>query len=239
MLPITAVIITKNEEAHIEACIASINSILDEIIVIDGHSTDETVYRATRAGAKTEVFEWRGYGYARNYGQKIARNSWIFSIDADERCDRQLIEAIRSCDLTDARRIYSVKRINKIAGRKYFYSHLKPERKLRLYHRSNYRWDDKIVHERLTPKAKLISKLEGTLLHEVADNINEYAQKQYNYAKLQATKKERSSIFLIKKYLAPTYHWFRSFVLYRGFMLGSIGWKLAIIRYRSVRRKYC
>jgi len=84
MLPITAVIISHNEEDRIGACIASVREVVDEVLVIDSHSTDNTRQVALDLGARVESIDWKGYGGSKNYGNQIAKNDWILSLDCDE-----------------------------------------------------------------------------------------------------------------------------------------------------------
>jgi len=87
---ISAVIITKNEEENIVACIKSLKDVVDEVIVVDAHSKDKTCALAEASGAKVLTRNWTNFGDQRNYGADQASNEWILSIDADERLDENL-----------------------------------------------------------------------------------------------------------------------------------------------------
>src|SRR5580700_7437410 len=87
---ISAIILTKNEEKNIEACLESI-SWCDEKIVIDDHSTDKTVELAKKKGAKVFTRSlYNNFSDQRNYGLQKAKEDWIFFIDADERVSSAL-----------------------------------------------------------------------------------------------------------------------------------------------------
>ena len=77
--------ITKNEEAFLEGCLNSVKSIIDEIIIADTGSTDNTKEVAKRFNAKIIDFKW-GYDFsdARNESLKHAIGEWILVLDADE-----------------------------------------------------------------------------------------------------------------------------------------------------------
>ncbi|MDP7142170.1 MAG: glycosyltransferase family 2 protein [Alphaproteobacteria bacterium] len=85
-LPITVMIVTRNEEAMIEKTIGALQD-FDEIIVIDSHSTDTTLQRAMNCGATAYQFDWNGQ-YPKKRGwcldQIPSRHDWIFFVDADE-----------------------------------------------------------------------------------------------------------------------------------------------------------
>ena len=82
---ISACIITKNEEKNIQRCIASYKDFVDEIILVDTGSTDNTVNLAKALGAKTYFFEWcDDFSAAKNYALEQATGDWIIFLDADE-----------------------------------------------------------------------------------------------------------------------------------------------------------
>ncbi len=85
MIKISACVIAKNEENTIERCLRSLKDIVNEMIVIDTGSTDETVAIAKRLGAKVHFYQWNhDFAAARNYALKQAKGDWIIFLDADE-----------------------------------------------------------------------------------------------------------------------------------------------------------
>jgi glycosyltransferase involved in cell wall biosynthesis len=92
---VSVAVITRNEAAHVEACLRSV-AWADERLVIDCGSTDDTVARAERAGARVLVREWPGYAAQKNFAASEARHDWILSVDADERVTPALADEIRA-----------------------------------------------------------------------------------------------------------------------------------------------
>src|ERR1700722_13133913 len=87
---ISAVILTKNEEKNIGACLDS-TSWCDEKIVIDDHSTDKTVEIAKKRGATVISHSMQNdFSGQRNFGLEKAKGDWVFFIDADERVSSAL-----------------------------------------------------------------------------------------------------------------------------------------------------
>ena len=82
--PISACVITANDERCIGACIDSLR-ICDEIIVVDAHSTDRTREIARARGARVVERDWSGVRTQQQFAVSLARNDWILSIGADER----------------------------------------------------------------------------------------------------------------------------------------------------------
>ena len=88
--------IVKDEEKVIQACLDSIRHLVDEIIVVDTGSSDNTVKLATQAGAKVCSYTWKGnFAEARNFALEHASGSWILVLDADEELAPVSPEAFR------------------------------------------------------------------------------------------------------------------------------------------------
>lgn len=82
---ISAILIVKNEERFLEACLASLKGVVDEIVVVDTGSTDNTVEIAKSYGAILGNFDWcQDFSAARNASIELATQPWLFWIDADE-----------------------------------------------------------------------------------------------------------------------------------------------------------
>lgn len=98
-ITVAATLIVKNEAAILEKCLESLRGIVDEIVVVDTGSTDETVEVAKKYGAKIGHFEWcNDFAAARNYALSLCNCNWALWIDADEQldpdCKRRFEEAV-------------------------------------------------------------------------------------------------------------------------------------------------
>lgn len=83
---ITACIIAKNEAHHLPDCLASLQSVVDEILVVDTGSTDATPAIAENAGARVLHHPWQNnFAAARNFALDHAAQDWVLFLDADER----------------------------------------------------------------------------------------------------------------------------------------------------------
>ena len=99
MIPISVVILTKNEELAIADCIKSVVD-FDQIIVIDSNSLDRTRVIASNLGAQIINFEWNNrYPKKKQWGLELTeiRNDWVLYLDADERLTKELVKEIRKC----------------------------------------------------------------------------------------------------------------------------------------------
>jgi len=84
-MPISLCIITKNEENYLKNCLNSVKNTVDEIIVVDTGSIDQTKEIAKKFNAKIYDFEWNdSFSEARNFSISKATKDWILVLDADE-----------------------------------------------------------------------------------------------------------------------------------------------------------
>jgi GT2 family glycosyltransferase len=83
---VSLTMIVKNEERHLPDCLASVNDLVDEMIVVDTGSTDRTKAVAASYGAKVSDFPWvDDFAAARNEALRHATGDWVFWMDADDR----------------------------------------------------------------------------------------------------------------------------------------------------------
>ena len=116
---LTVVVIAKNEEKQITACLKSA-VFADEIVFIDSGSTDNTVNIAKKCGAKVFEVKFSNFSDLRNIGREKAVNSWIFYLDADEEITKELkAEILKTIRDVNAKNCYLIKRSNYYLGRKW------------------------------------------------------------------------------------------------------------------------
>jgi len=84
MIKLSAVIITYNEEEHLEKCLSSLNGIADEIIVLDSFSTDRTAEICKSFNVTFIQHKFEGYIEQKNHALSLAKNDYILSLDGDE-----------------------------------------------------------------------------------------------------------------------------------------------------------
>lgn len=148
MARITTVTIATNEEAHIARALRSVQELADEILVVDGGSTDRTVEVARRFTDLVFVNPWPGYGKQKNFALDRASGDWVLFVDADEEVTPQLANEIRQQLLTPnfQLRTMFVRIITVFLG--------KPLRHLwgtnpRLLRRDAAAWDTREIHEQV------------------------------------------------------------------------------------------
>lgn len=185
MAPVSVTIITRNEAAHIEACLASVQW-ADERLVIDCGSTDETVALAQRAGARVLVNDWPGYGAQKNFAAEQARHDWILSIDADERVTPELAAEIQQTLREPTAAGYRVPRLTWHLGRWFRTTDWYPDFQLRLYDRRRGRWKSRRVHESVELDTSTPLDLTRDLQHYAYRDIAHHLETMNRYTTLAA-----------------------------------------------------
>ena len=98
MTPVTAIILTHNEERNIRDCVRSLDWV-DDVIIVDSGSTDATVQAAQETRTSTRIFQhpFKDFGDQRNWAldETEPRHHWILFLDADERCTPELAASIQ------------------------------------------------------------------------------------------------------------------------------------------------
>src|SRR5438105_1476439 len=149
MQSIAAVVITKNEERNITACLESLKWV-DEMVVVDAESSDRTVELAKAYTSKVFVRAWPGYGPQKNFAMAQAATDWILIVDADERVSDELREEIRAfLQKPGLAFAYRIPRRNFYYGTWIRGAGQYPDPQLRLARRGRGRYNDLLVHEHM------------------------------------------------------------------------------------------
>lgn len=230
-LPVTAIVLTKNEEQMIVNCLETVKW-CQEIIVIDSQSTDSTVQLAKRTGAIVYSTDKNSFADRRNYGLSKARTPWIFYLDADERVTPQLMQEMSlaiSDDSTSALRLH---RLNIHYGREMQNGGWQNDYLVRVFKTENLQEWTGIVHE--SPQfTGTVKQLENSLVHLTHRNMidglkktiqwtNDEAELLFNANHPQVTVKT-----LIRKSLMEVYR--RAFK-WKGRKDGIEGWIEALVQ---------
>ena len=93
--PISVYIVTKNEADRIGRAIRSVVDWVDEVIVVDSGSEDDTVHIASQCGARVLYNPWKGYGPQKRFAEDQCRNDWLLMLDSDEEISPELAAEIR------------------------------------------------------------------------------------------------------------------------------------------------
>lgn len=222
-LPISAVVITLNAASQLEFCLQSLQFCSD-IVVVDSGSTDGTQDMARRHGARVIDCAWRGFGPQKQFAVEQAAHDWVLCIDADERVGTELQAAIAAALTAPKFGAYRFPRCNRFMGRYLRHGEGYPDLSLRLFDRRQARWSDDAVHEKVITDAEP-GTLHGDLMHDSAESIENYLDKQNRYTTLAAqaafAQGKRASAAQIV--LSPLLRFFKFYVFRLGFLDGVPG----------------
>ena len=117
MPKISAAIITFNEEINIKRCLYSLMEVVDEIVVVDSGSTDQTQKIALELGAKVVVNPFKGHIEQKNFAITQTKYDWIISLDADEALSEELKFSILSIKNNLSDTAYEFNRLTNYCGK--------------------------------------------------------------------------------------------------------------------------
>jgi glycosyltransferase involved in cell wall biosynthesis len=227
---LSANLIARNEQRTIARCLESIEW-CDEIVVIDGGSTDRTVEIARDFSDQVAVHPFDNFASQRNRAIERSSGDWILSVDCDEwispalaREVRQKIEAApESCHG------FWVPIRSRIFGRPFRYSGTQGERKLRLFRRHFGRWTG-ALHETLKLNG-LRSSLQNAIEHESTPDIDTYLRKLMQYSSLEAESIVASGTATSwpHQWLKPVWQFARLYFGKLGFLDGPEGFRFCLL----------
>jgi len=243
-LPLSAVLITKNEAEVIATTIKALLLLTDDVVVVDSNSTDKTVQIAQDLGARVFVQDWLGYGPQKNFANSKAKYDWILSIDADEVIENELVDAINDLfsKTVQENEVFKIKRRTVYEGKLLKYGSLINEKHIRFFNRKSAKWSDGDVHETLDLADNVVQKMipNGAILHYSYRNLGEHEGKIDNYTNLYAKKafKKGKKVNFVKLYLSAPFKFVKDYFFRFGFLDGKLGLKVARLNFRYDWLKY-
>lgn len=245
---LSAVVITLNSAATLKRCLESL-SFADEVIVLDGGSSDQTQLIARACGAKLfENSDWQGFGVQKNRALDLASHEWILLLDSDEWLEASAAQEIRdvvvsggSINLKDTRPVatgpttagpqaYQLRRRSRYLGRIVRYSGWWPDHVTRLFHRDAARYSEDWVHERLMLREPhRLGTLQAIIEHDAVMSVEQVLSKTNRYSSLSAKQmhaagRSASVGLAIGKGL---WAFVRTYLFQLGFLDGRVGFLIA------------
>jgi len=223
--PLSAVLITKDEEARLPDALASL-AFCDEIVVLDCGSGDRTRELAASAGARVSMnAPFPGFVAQRNLALERARHDWVLCLDADERVSEPLrgeILALRQAGFRAAG--YRMPRASFYLGRWIRATDWYPDRQLRLFDRRHGRWQGGLVHESVAVSGG-VESLRHEIEHHPYADVSDHMRRIDLYTTLWARQAfesgRRTGGFEMAAATAGAF--LRNYVVKGGFRLGLAG----------------
>lgn len=227
---ISAAIITFNEEKNIERCILSVNDIVDEILVLDSYSTDQTKYICIKHGVRFVQHAFDGHIEQKNRAKSLAKYNHVLSLDADEAVDRELKKSIANVKSNWTKDVYKMNRLTNYCGQWIRHSGWYPDTKIRLFDRRKGEWGGTNPHDKFIPeKGASIAHLAGDLLHysfySRAEHLSQIEKFSSIGAKALFKKGKRSN--WLKIIIKPIARFIKAYIIHLGFLDGYAGFTIS------------
>jgi glycosyltransferase involved in cell wall biosynthesis len=241
-MKLSVVIITLNEEDRLEDALISCREIADEVVVLDSHSTDNTVKIAEQHGAKVFYRTFDDYGSQKNAALDHASHNWVLNLDADERVSETLKTEILKLKQMDEKDIHAagfeIKRKTSYLGKWIIHSGWYPDRKLRLFRRDKSRWHGRI-HEGLNLEGPR-ERMDGDILHytyrDITDHINRL--NRYSHMQAQDIAAKKKKLLYLRAIILPPITFLRFYVWKLGILDGLPGFVIALVSSWGTAMKY-
>lgn len=236
---LSVIVIVKNEAAVIRRCLNSI-SWVDEIIVLDSGSTDDTVAICRKHTPHVHQTDWPGFGPQKNRALERASGDWVLSLDADEWVTPELRdEILKAISRPDEATAFRVPRLSSFCGRFMRHSGWWPDYVVRLFRRGTARFSDDVVHEHVIADGKT-GTLRSPIMHETFVDLDELLAKMNNYSSLAAQEMHRGGKKggLAGAALRGLWAFFRTYFLRGGFLDGREGFMLAVATAEGTYYRY-
>ena len=230
MPKISAVIITFNEEKNIGRCLDSLEGLVDEVVVVDSFSRDQTEAICRGKGARFFQHPFNGFVEQKNFAVSMTQNDLVLSLDADEALSSELKERIQKVKEQSSHQAYSFNRLTNYCGQWIKHSGWYPDKKVRLWDKNVGQWDGGGLHETVFLKSGVdVKHLEGDLLHYSFHTINEHIEQIHFFTDIGAqdsfNRGERTNLFKILG--KPVWKFWRDYLFKAGFLDGYYGFIIA------------
>lgn len=237
--PISACIITLNEESRIRDCLESIKWV-DEIIVVDTFSADKTVDICKGYTDRVYQRKWLGNIDQKNYAIGLAKNDWILCLDADERLSSGLIEEIQEAvhnpgDMSG----FFFPRRSFYLGRWIYHGDWYPDYQLRLFKRGSGQWQGTNPHGRVIVDGKT-RYMKHDINHFNYKNFSHQLRTIDNYSNIFAdvTVERGKDFSQFQLIFRPLFKFIRIYIIKMGFLDGLPGFIIATSSAFYVFAKY-
>ncbi len=232
---ISGTIITFNSGRHLSKVLNAIKNYVDEIVIVDSGSQDDTLDIARQFNARIINIQWQGYGHARNIAFSEAKHQYVLFPDADEVFTTKALNTLLET-WNDSYASASFKLVNYYRGKKLKFGIWKPTHKIRFCNKELCKWDNRPVHEQLTIHGKTLKINKGEIKHYTVDSIYDHLEKIRRYAIAGSkTKRQPSKLKVIG---SATWTFLKGYVFNLGFLDGYDGLCVHLMQSMETFLKY-
>lgn len=239
--PLSVLLLARDETRDVEELILALSFAREVVVVWDPRGDRATRDAAERAGARVIENGWNGFGRQRQVALAQCTQPWVLWLDADERLDAEAIAAIRAAVAAPPGVTHhALLRRTSFLGRRIRWCGWRDERLVRLFRREAGRFDDALVHERLTVDGAAGAPLAGSIEHLSYRTWADCTGKLVRYASANAERAHRAGrrATAFDVALRPPLRFLRMYVLQLGFLDGAHGLVLCLLAAGQVLLKY-
>lgn len=226
-LPLSVFIIAKNEADRIPTAIRAVRDWVDEVIVVDSGSEDDTVAVSEALGAKVVFHSWQGYGPQKVFAEGLCRNRWLLNVDADEEVSAQLAEEIRALfkNGEPGCAAYTLPILPLYPFQESGHPWTAFHHPVRLYRKDKAAFKAEKVHDSVVVRDGRIGHLKGMVLHRSFRSLTHHVEKVNSYSSAQAEvlAARGRNPGLLALLFTPILAFFKQYVLRREFVNGVDG----------------
>jgi glycosyltransferase involved in cell wall biosynthesis len=231
-LPLSVVIVARNEAHVLPRCLASVQGWVSDIVVALNNTTDASEAVARSSGAIVHHLPWQGFRDTKNAAVALAKHQWILALDADEEVSVALRNSIQAFFTQSDREQFAAARFPRkvwFIDRWITHGDWYPDLSCRLFHRERARWGgDAFVHEKIHCDGPTAT-LQGDLHHYSFPSLAAHVAKINPFADLfvQQQQARGARFSVVAAVIRPCWRFFRAYVLRRGFLDGYPGFYIA------------
>ncbi|MBU1668286.1 glycosyltransferase family 2 protein [bacterium] len=229
MIKISAAIITYNEEKNIKRCMDSLDFV-DEIVIVDSLSSDNTCAIARELGAKVIDQKFLGHINQKQLAVDHCTHDWVLSLDADEEVSEELrtsiLELIKNPLAYEA---YEMKRVSFHLGKWIRHGGWYPDKKIRFFNKQHAHWGGYNPHDKVIVDGK-VGMLEGDLKHYVFKDLRHNIDTNNSYSSIMAEDLNNNGkkFSYFKLFLKPVGKFLEVYLYKKGFLDGMPGFIIAV-----------
>ena len=223
-LVVSGYIVCHNEADRIGRALASLQGLVDEIVVVDSGSTDDTQAIARSYGARVIEQAWLGHGLQKRFAEEQCRHDWLLNLDADEWLNPRLTKSIRALFSAGlpAEAAYVLKCRALCHGQLGVWPHLKTHPFVRLYDKTKVRFSRDIVVEAVEADLSRTKKLRGIVYHRAVRSFWHLADKENLYSSLDSQRITKPRATLSWRLWVEMPIFFFKFYIVRRYFLGGL-----------------
>ena len=230
--PISAMIVTKNEEARLPRTLAAL-SWVDEILVVDSGSTDRTVAIAEAAGARVLHREWTGFGPQKVFAEQACRHDWVLNVDADEVVAPELAREIQALFTGGgpAPAVWRLRILTVYPGAPGPRPLANDFNEIRFYHRAVAGYRDHPVHDRVEVRGRAPTRrFRAPVWHYTVLGWAEFVEKENRHSSFLAAHQtgRRKSVLTLRVFAEMPVAFFKYYILRRHITGGWRGFFFAL-----------